>query len=525
MSLTNSRRTAALYVLLAVAAATRLWMQAAAMPPYAGLDEIYHVGRLAFVLEEGRSPSMTEASLPPYVNRSVAGDPRALPAFGVIGAEWPKVARSRALLQPDSPLQVADLRPYSGANYEAQQPNIYYRLAAPRAKWFGSRTPLMELRVWRGFSVFCSIVIIIATAYVGHRFAGPAGVLAAVWLMSMPTWLTLVVRAGNDALACAFMAAGYALTVAASRRRVLWVAEAVVWALALATKLYSWPAAVVLPFFWHIQKAPYRRRALVLAFGAFAVFGTAFELASRTNNPLGLFAFDRPAAPAAAGTTPIDYGSVVRIIIATGAWTSAQHWNALRPLAIALYLGPILVLTGYSLWSSRHARKHSFWMAAIAIGAFALAQAVNLAGYIHQAKMQNSPLPAGGKEGWYWYSIAPLLIGTLGALVCRYAPRLIVIFQTAWLVGWDVLIHEGALFQDFAGATSPEAGDALFRWGPRAWPFAGPSLELAGVGPGAGWVTAMRLFEVVVVALLLVLVLRNRATDREQFELAPMPRE
>ena len=50
-----SRRVA--YLLLVAAASVRLLIQAAAMPPYAGLDELYHVARLAFVLEEHRNPT------------------------------------------------------------------------------------------------------------------------------------------------------------------------------------------------------------------------------------------------------------------------------------------------------------------------------------------------------------------------------------------------------------------------------------------------------------------------------------
>jgi len=58
-----SRRVA--YLLLIAAAAARLLIQAAAMPPYAGLDELYHVARLAFVLEEHRNPTTSEPSIPP----------------------------------------------------------------------------------------------------------------------------------------------------------------------------------------------------------------------------------------------------------------------------------------------------------------------------------------------------------------------------------------------------------------------------------------------------------------------------
>ncbi|MEA2236020.1 MAG: hypothetical protein QOC81_744, partial [Thermoanaerobaculia bacterium] len=52
------------YALLIICAAARLLLQMAALPPYAGLDEVYHVARLAFVRAEHRNPTTTEPSIP-----------------------------------------------------------------------------------------------------------------------------------------------------------------------------------------------------------------------------------------------------------------------------------------------------------------------------------------------------------------------------------------------------------------------------------------------------------------------------
>ena len=65
--------------------ASRLLLQVAAMPPYAGLDEAYHVARLAFEAAEGRSPASAEPSIPPYLKRTLDGDPDALPDFASLG--------------------------------------------------------------------------------------------------------------------------------------------------------------------------------------------------------------------------------------------------------------------------------------------------------------------------------------------------------------------------------------------------------------------------------------------------------
>src|SRR5437667_11892926 len=88
-------RRHALYALVALAALARLTMQVAALPPYAGLDEVWHVSRLAFVHAEGRNPNIRENSVPRYLASATAGDP-AFPAdFGHIGARWPEVVRAR----------------------------------------------------------------------------------------------------------------------------------------------------------------------------------------------------------------------------------------------------------------------------------------------------------------------------------------------------------------------------------------------------------------------------------------------
>jgi len=500
-------------LLLVVAAATiRLWLHSAAMPPYAGLDEVYHVARLSFVLREGRDPLMREPSVPPYLDAAIRGKSDALPVFGVIGAAWPEVVKSRQILFPDRILTERDLAPYLTTNYEAQQPSLYYRLAASLPRLFSERTPLQELRLWRAFSILCGVVTIGALASLGMKLFGPAGVLPAVMLLSTPTWLTLVVRASNDALACALIAVACAVTFSLPRGWGGWWGEALLWSLALGTKLYSWPAAAVLPVIWHYQRAPRRRRALVLLIGLIAVAATVTDLMLRTNNPLGLFAFDRMVGFSRGSLSGIDYGGMVRIIVASGAWTSGQHWNALTPLAILFYIGPILILLAIFVIRYRLTSARLLLVSAVAGASFAVAQVVNAAGYIRQALMTGAELPAGGKEGWYWYALAPLFIGVV-AQTCRHAPRVMIYALLGWIIGWDILIHEGALFQDFAGLTNAAGSDAFFRWGPRAFPFTYGSLSHVGVGPGAGFLSLIRGVEVMLIAAATVIAVRHRVPD------------
>jgi hypothetical protein len=501
-------------LLLIGAAMARLWMQAAALPPYAGLDEVFHVARLSFVAQEGRNPGMREKSVPRYLERSIIGEPAALPAFGVVGPEWPRVVNTRKVLTDAPLLTRSEVVPYARSNYEAQQPSLYYTVVAPLVHLLPQRTALGELQLWRAVSVLFAVFVVVATAITVSRFQGAAsGVIAALLLLSLPTWQTVIVRASNDALACAFLAGAYAMTFANREGRRWWVAEAVLWALALATKLYAWPAAVMLPLVWHYQKAPRARRWLVLACGAVSVLLTIVDLGSRTNNPLGLFMFDPTSATTTATTTipavPIDYGAMIRITIASGAWASGQHWNALTPLATLLYFGPVLLLI--APWIVRRRAESKLLLAACVttVAAFAFAQIVTAAAYIRKAHEAGLALPAGGKEGWYWYTLATLFVCALFGMPARYAPAWVISLLTVWVVGWDVLIHEGALFQDFAGITSPAHGDALFRWGPRALPFTA-DLTHVGVGPGTTWLLHLRLAELLLLSALTVIAIRSR---------------
>src|SRR6185295_112633 len=134
------------------------------------------------------------------------------------------------------------------------------------------------------------------------------------------------------------------------------IAEAVCWALALATKLYAWPVLVVLLF--------RKRRWFVYAACAFSIAITVFDLATRTRNPLGVLGFD-PAAHTAA-PQPIRYWEMVKITLASGVWTSAQHWNALTLAGMAVYGVPLLAMVAIGVWRSKGRRVVGAALAAFA---------------------------------------------------------------------------------------------------------------------------------------------------------------
>ena len=466
-----------LYVLVGVAAAARLLLQIAALPPYAGLDEVWHVSRLAFVHAEERNPDIRENSVPRYVASATANDP-AFPAdFGHIGARWPEVVRARDGLVDHA----VEVKPYIRANIEAQQPRLYYsvvgRLLPPHLSQLG------ELRFWRLLSVLFGVIIALATARIGETFFGGRGIVAAALLVSLPTWQTLVARASNDGFACMWLALALACTFAETNV----IAEALLWALAVATKLYTWPAMIVLLL---------RRRWAALGACAVSAAITVFDLATRTRNPFGVLGFD-PAAQSGA-PQPIRYLEMIKITLASAVWTSGQHWDALTVWGMVLYAVPIIALLAVGM------RRTEWRVVAAALAAFAAAQVVHAYGYIRRARAMGLALPAAGKEGWFWYALAPLVVGIL-------FPAAPLALLAVWLIGWDVLITEGALFHDFAGVTSPAHGTWLFRWGPWHAPFTA-DLGRVAVGPLASQLIALRMIHVG--AVIAAFVLESRLHDR-----------
>jgi hypothetical protein len=184
---------------------------------------------------------------------------------------------------------------------------------------------------------------------------------------------------------------------------------------------------------------------------------------------------------------------MVKIALASGIWTSGQHNDALTAKGMLLYALPLLLIALLATLRLPDYRLLQF--VGVAVVAFAIAQLVDAAAFIRQARAAGLALPLGGKEGWYWYALAPLALLLLGSL-----PRL----AAVWLVAWDVVITEGALFHDFAGRSSPLHPSLLFRWGPWQPPFTA-ELATIGVGPLAAHLTALRALHLAALAALFVM--------------------
>lgn len=457
-----------LLVLVAVAAASRLTLQVLVMPPYAGLDELFHIARLAFVSQEHRHPSFHENSVPRYLERSAAGSLDAPPAFGLLGTHWSALLGSRPLPWPDPVIEPAQARTYESPNYEAQQPSLYYTLSAPLLRILPRRTAENELMLWRSLSVLCAIGIVMATALLASRRLGAAGFLAALLLCATPTWLTLVARASNDALACGLVACGLLLSSRIERRPARWGPEGLVWAAAIAVKPYTWAALPILPFLWGRDRRASRRALVVFSCSLLAGGLTMTDLWLRTGHPFGEQSFSVAAGQAASGGPGIDYGAMARVFVASALWPGAQHGNALTPLGMLCYAGPLLGLLGAGLvLADASLRRRFLPIVTVSLAALLFAQIVHGYGFVRRAKAASVAMPAGGMEGWYLFSGAALLFGlgvTLALRGLTRRPALLVCVVLVWLF-WDVVIHEGGLFRDYAGLTTAAIRGVLLRWG------------------------------------------------------------
>src|SRR5262249_42580572 len=213
-----------------------------------------------------------------------------------------------------------------------------------------------------------------------------------------------------------------------------------------------------------------------------------------------------PAAQTGA-PQPIRYLEMIKITLASAVWTSGQHWDALTLFGMVLYTLPVVGLLGLGVARSRGgsgretARLRDL---ATTFAPFAVAQVVHAWGYIRRARATGLALPAAGKEGWFWYALAPLVVGTL-------FPAAPLALLAVWLIGWDVVITEGALFHDFAGVTSPAHGTWLFRWGPWHAPFTA-DLSRVAVGPFGSQLVLLRIVHIG--AVIAVFVLESLLHDR-----------
>ena len=487
------------------------------MPPYAGLDEGFHVARVSFVAAAGHQPSADEPSVARYFFRSFNALGEGPPSFAMAKEAWPRLLAERPRGWRDVPLDAAARSDLVAPNYEAQQASLYYALAAPIDRVFGT-TQLRELLVLRLLAVPLGAITALATALLAARLWGRAGFLAGLLLVATPTWITLTARAGNDALAGAALATALLLS---TRRAESWSSrfgEAASWAVAAAAKLYAWPAALLLPLLWPREATRTRRLVVAIAIAA-SIAATALDLRARTGHLTGKVELRTPGAvPLSieslrkiAGLPWFDYA---KVFAGSAIWTSGPHADFLRPAGVVLFLLPwaLLVAAGLAAWPDLPRRRRALLFAAAAV--FAAAEVGQAWGAVRQAVLGH-PTAGAGLAGWYLHAFDPIWYGVgLGFAVAASAARGrggLVVVALGLALAADVWVTEFALFPDFAGLATPEVPGTLFRWGGGApWP-ALVRLGTVGLALPSPWLAAaLRAFETAAFAALTALALRPR---------------
>jgi hypothetical protein len=455
---------------LSVAAVARLLLQVVAMPPYAGLDEGFHVARVAYVANEGSQPSAVQPSVPLYLARSMAGSAGAPPAFGTIAAGWPALIASRPEGWQDVPLDLVAQREYVAPNYEVQQPSLYYAVVAPVVRPFA--TQLEQLFVLRLIAVLCGVVTVVATGLLAVQLWGGPGLLAGLLLLATPDWVTLVARAGNDAPAC--MALAVALLLSSRRDGGRWasVAEAGWWAAAIALKVYTWPAALLLPLVWPRHSARGRRLLVAGSVGIAGVL-TALDLVARTGNPIGSQAFWRPEISVSGVSlehfAKLPWWQITKVFLGTAIWTSGQHANFFRPAGLGLFLLPWIVLAVSALLVARSVPVAALRLLAAAAAVFAVAEVAHGWGLLWDVGTSPVARQTAGLPGWYLHAFDPIWFGVGGgwavATLVRRRWTGVLVVCLVGMFATDLFVTEGALFCDYAGLSLPSLPGTFFRWG------------------------------------------------------------
>ena len=503
---------AGLWIALLVASGARLLLEVLVMPPYAGLDEGYHVARASFVATTSRDPARDENSVPLYLARSMGGDPSAPWDFAMLGPRWPEAVSGRREGWPNPPVGSRDGLSMVAKNYETQQPSLYYSVFGHVLSVFPKRTQLGELMFLRACAVGFALLGVAAAAGLAARLHGAAGFMAAGFLVMAPAWLTLVCRSGNDAMAFAAGAVALALTIHRRTSPVGIVAEAAAWGVAVAAKLTAWPLAVAAVLAGHRLHRS-RMRTLIVAASILAAAGlTAIDLERRTGSFFGDQGLTGKAVVTTSGQGGIDYATAARVFVASAIWPGAQHEDTLKGKAMLVYAGIFVGICGVGLLSCRR----RLWQRHLLLAAlllFGLAQAGHAWGFFREAARAGLRLPAAGFEGWYLWTLAPVFVATLLAPALsgfRRRPALLFLVG-AWLLAWDLLIHEGALYRAYAGLTSPASDGFLFRWGslPGTSHGIGDLAILSASGAPLGALVALRSLHVAATAVLILLVIRR----------------
>jgi len=253
----------------------RLAFYAAMLPPWEGVDEWAHFAVVQSTALRGELLASRDRPIPRNIEASLHLVPlpwefRRLDAPSVThDAYWrlPRQARRdlTASLRAIPPYWALQDGSGKFSNYEAQQPPLYYWMAAPLVWLMRGRGLLTQVMAVRLFSALLASLVVPLVYRIGRELfeeermaLGCAAVVAV-----MPGFAGAVARVGNDSLAAVLYAALILAGLVLWRRTSFFAAGAtgILLGLGLLTKAYFLTA--VPPVLWLLWRRGYLRIALV----------------------------------------------------------------------------------------------------------------------------------------------------------------------------------------------------------------------------------------------------------------------
>lgn len=412
-------------------------------PVWEGFDEPFHVAYAAFFAEHGRPPGFAEPSFPSFYYRVLPLLPSRVGNGAPGYSEWRRLApaeraRRRAAVETARP-DASERRSYAHANYERQQPPLFYALASPIAGLF-ARGPLPDLVLaLRLYCLLIASLVVPATAVLARLLLPRRGVFFALPVVAfLPNTAFYVDHVTNDALAWPVLA-GVAATLVLVWRRPSVRRAALLGALSVCaawTKLTLLivVACAAITVVAAARRQDARRRALSILLGAVLPLAATAVLLSRTRAETGswtgiIYSIRTPGVGARellSELPRIDYASALRQWFRSHVWSGGWSFVALpraayRAAGLGLAAGALALLA--ALQKPGRVPGAARWPPLLLVAVLFFAAMVFHLVSASAAARALSTGPLAGGEGWYFDVLRPLEAAAAAALLCALVPR------------------------------------------------------------------------------------------------------
>ncbi|MGH9400108.1 MAG: glycosyltransferase family 39 protein [Thermoanaerobaculia bacterium] len=446
-----------------------------ALPYGDPLDEWFHFAYAQFVSQEGHLPGPVEPSIAKEFERPGALLPRSTLFVGM-KTTWRELAAlpdtERVARRRFSYRYVpGDRRTYLFANYETQQPPLFYLLAAgPLALLPESPLDVRLLVVRVLASILAAAAIVLAYLFFRTLFARRPALAVTAALVAFPALGSFVGRFTNDALAVPIIAAMLPFFVRASEGR-LTRRRAVILSLLLAaglwTKLYVLTLLPAAPIAALLAPRPRRRAAVarsLMAAGAALVVFVPWMLRQHalsgdwlgltpTKEAVLLRLGPMQAVAAAPSLLRLElFGTFARTFLYPGTWSVMGASSAgAAALAAGLLLLAAIPALGRTPATARRRRRWA--VGGVAVALFLIGHAAHAAAFAAIARARGEPIGFGG-EGWYVLVLLPVFVAAAAAFGKSVGPRAAALSAALFLSG-EAWMTFGALPAVYAGAAEP----------------------------------------------------------------------